>query len=879
MKHIKTGRGILILFLVIGIVAGVPIPCGAAEDTNAPVDTPGTLVPVASVTIVAATPTEPPVPETTSTPAPEPTTAVTTPVATTPKESPVTTATAIVQTPSTGTPVTATLAETVPARPEQTPAAVNTPDMNTNIAIFGDTGYILYPPSKTDYVSLGGSSAINRSGYIDSFVRAPVLAGNDWVQVTEGAARKSDGTLVTWVPGSTTIAHTYLPSDTGKKYVSLSQSDIDGRETGNDWILAIYEDPSGNTYLDAIGYDNFVPSAVLAGMPKETGWKMVAAGNNHALALRSDGTLVAWGDNSEHQLDLPTDQVYSDLAAGKDFSLALTAIDATGTGGKIVAAGNDEYRQVTNAPGNAEAYLQIAAGPSTGAALTHDGHILIWGRNDAFNQPPQDAGYTDICLAPDWGFALRENAPEVLVTGPLSPGQSIRATDGSDIEIPFGSSFDHTHNDVTRVFGPEGKEILWANDETATQVKFPSETILPLSVVHGVPSGSTVTATVPYRATVTSPGGISGDVMTVSEDAWYDEANGTLPRAMCFADKGCSVGISAKQQLFLSAPLPGSQTQGSVGMDFVPVFSVRQVSNGSYIGTLSILGSTDPTDITTLQMEKKDVDPSQPINFSVVSSNWGKGSGTNMWVTAKANLTSVNSTLQYTITATASQKILKMNITPQIWEMNETTGDKPVYTGEPVTCQDTTTCVATGEFTPQDASTYYANATVRYTLSESTNAEEMIQVEVIPVSATWVYPVTAKVTFTSSSYNVNVGDTGTVTMDINNGATVDYYTAYYMKLPPGVTYSSTAKGKNPDGTCNLPTSSDGCSVPNFETVWGPGTVLWYWDWGFGDYDKTYIINVAYTTSGTKNFISRDLAEEAALTLPSWSTDQFNVIVK
>jgi hypothetical protein len=55
--------------------------------------------------------------------------------------------------------------------------------------------------------------------------------------------------------------------------------------------------------------------------------------------------------------------------------------------------------------------------------------------------------------------------------------------------------------------------------------------------------------------------------------------------------------------------------------------------------------------------------------------------------------------------------------------------------------------------------------------------------------------------------------------------------------------------------------------------------LGYWDWGFGDYDKTYIINVAYTTSGTKNFISRDLAEEAALTLPSWSTDQFNVIVK
>jgi hypothetical protein len=39
--------------------------------------------------------------------------------------------------------------------------------------------------------------------------------------------------------------------------------------------------------------------------------------------------------------------------------------------------------------------------------------------------------------------------------------------------------------------------------------------------------------------------------MTVSEDAWYDEANASLPRAMCFADtNGGHVGVAAKQQLF-----------------------------------------------------------------------------------------------------------------------------------------------------------------------------------------------------------------------------------------------------------------------------------------------------------------------------------------
>jgi len=35
--------------------------------------------------------------------------------------------------------------------------------------------------------------------------------------------------------------------------------------------------------------------------------------------------------------------------------------------------------------------------------------------------------------------------------------------------------------------------------------------------------------------------------MTVSEDAWYNEVNGTLPRAICIAGEGCSAGTAAKR--------------------------------------------------------------------------------------------------------------------------------------------------------------------------------------------------------------------------------------------------------------------------------------------------------------------------------------------
>ncbi|MDO9326167.1 MAG: hypothetical protein Q7T80_14550, partial [Methanoregula sp.] len=86
--------------------------------------------------------------------------------------------------------------------------------------------------------------------------------------------------------------------------------------------------------------------------------------------------------------------------------------------------------------------------------------------------------------------------------------------------------------------------------ENATQVIFPAGAKLPISLIHKVPSGSAVDGTVPYHATVSNPGSITGnagDVMSVSEDAWYDEVNPTLPRAMCFAGKGCSAGVTAKQ--------------------------------------------------------------------------------------------------------------------------------------------------------------------------------------------------------------------------------------------------------------------------------------------------------------------------------------------
>jgi len=153
----------------------------------------------------------------------------------------------------------------------------------------------------------------------------------------------------------------------------------------------------------------------------------------------------------------------------------------------------------------------------------------------------------------------------------------------------------------------------------------------------------------------------------------------------------------------------------------IPVFSVQQVANDTWLGSMSKLGSSNPADSVSMIVQKADIDPSQQINFSFVSGNWGNDTGLNMWVTAKANLTSTDAVLSYTGTATASRHLQTISMTPKIW-WQESTGDVLVYTSTSTTCTDATSCSLVGTFTPvwdftNSTGTFFANVTTLYTLT------------------------------------------------------------------------------------------------------------------------------------------------------------------
>jgi len=65
----------------------------------------------------------------------------------------------------------------------------------------------------------------------------------------------------------------------------------------------------------------------------------VGGGYYHSIALKADGTVVAWGRNQYGQCDVPVDLVAVAISTMGNFSLALKA------DGTVVAWGRNEYGQ------------------------------------------------------------------------------------------------------------------------------------------------------------------------------------------------------------------------------------------------------------------------------------------------------------------------------------------------------------------------------------------------------------------------------------------------------------------------------------------------------------------------------------------------------
>jgi len=102
---------------------------------------------------------------------------------------------------------------------------------------------------------------------------------------------------------------------------------------------------------------------------------LVAAGLRHGVALKADGTLQGWGDDTAGQVDLPPGSNYVAIACGYLDSVLLQAngiVSAVGDLGDAVAS-------PTTVPINLSNVVAIAAGQYHCLALKADGTVTAWG--------------------------------------------------------------------------------------------------------------------------------------------------------------------------------------------------------------------------------------------------------------------------------------------------------------------------------------------------------------------------------------------------------------------------------------------------------------------------------------------------------------------
>jgi RNA polymerase sigma factor (sigma-70 family) len=189
------------------------------------------------------------------------------------------------------------------------------------------------------------------------------------------------------------------------------------------------EEPNGSPVL---GLANIKNTVSLRRIGNETDWKDVASSEYHSLAIKSDGTLWAWGGNFSYQLgdgtkvnrttSVPsvTGNDWKQAAVGGQSSFALKD-DGTlwAWGGAYLGTGDDKGRTNAVQIGTSAKWVKIWASDIQTVGLQSDGTLWFWGSPDGngrgtnnFLVPTRispDTNWTDVCFGYFTVFAIKSD--------------------------------------------------------------------------------------------------------------------------------------------------------------------------------------------------------------------------------------------------------------------------------------------------------------------------------------------------------------------------------------------------------------------------------------------------------------------------------------
>ncbi|MHB8521179.1 MAG: immunoglobulin domain-containing protein [Limisphaerales bacterium] len=274
--------------------------------------------------------------------------------------------------------------------------------LKDGISISGATNSV-YNISNVQTNNAGGYSVIITNGYgsvtssnalLTALPQRPVQKYTPGTVVSWGEAGQSTpGTVVSW----------------GEAGQSTPGTVVSWGEAGQSTV------PDGLTDVVAIaagGY--FYPGSV-------------GGGGFHSLALKSDGTVVAWGQIYTETGDYPIEPVPDGLngvvaISASDFDSLALRFDGT-----VVAWGGNFYGETNTVPDGLSNIVAIAGGGGNNLALKSDGTVVAWGYSDQV-QSTVPTGLTDvvaIAAAGGHNLALKSDGTVVAWGGnPVPDGLS-----------------------------------------------------------------------------------------------------------------------------------------------------------------------------------------------------------------------------------------------------------------------------------------------------------------------------------------------------------------------------------------------------------------------------------------------------------------------
>jgi len=200
-----------------------------------------------------------------------------------------------------------------------------------------------------------------------------------------------------------------------------------------------------------VGWGNYLGSDVPADL---RGVIAIDGGAYHNLALKGDGTVVAWGLSGDSALNVPfdlTDAVA--IAAGGAHSLALKS------DGTVIGWGQNGFGQI-NIPSNLTDVVAISAGYLHSLALRSDGTVIGWGSNNS-GQINIPSGLTDVVAidaGEDHNLALKGDGT-VVAWGDNYFGQSTVPSGLADV-IAIAAGRDHN-----LALKSDGTIVAWGRND------------------------------------------------------------------------------------------------------------------------------------------------------------------------------------------------------------------------------------------------------------------------------------------------------------------------------------------------------------------------------------------------------------------------------